>query len=139
MEGARHWRIRAARYSLEGVCCTRCQTLDFPPRRRCRACGGETQPHAFSGRGTVYSYSIVRQAPAGFLAQVPYPVALITLEEGPMLAAQLTDVDGVELRIGMPVTMVTRRLRDDGPRGTLLYAYKFRPERAASAAKATPA
>ena len=27
----------------------------------------------------------------------------------------------------MPVEMVTRRLRDDGKKGTIVYGYKFRP------------
>ena len=27
----------------------------------------------------------------------------------------------------MPVEMVTRRLRDDGGKGTIIYGYKFRP------------
>jgi ribosomal protein L25 (general stress protein Ctc) len=27
----------------------------------------------------------------------------------------------------MPVEMVTRRLRDDGNKGTIVYGYKFRP------------
>ncbi len=44
-----------------------------------------------------------------------------------MLAAQLTDVDADQVTIGMRVEMVTRRLREDGPRGVVVYGYKFRP------------
>lgn len=130
MDGARQWRTRTARYSLVGACCGRCKIPHFPPRPRCPACGAATEECAFSGRGTVYSYSMVRQAPGRLSDQVPYLVALVALEEGPLLAAQLTDVEATEVRIGMPVEMVTRRLRADGPRGTVLYGYKFRPERA---------
>ncbi|MBN2191355.1 MAG: Zn-ribbon domain-containing OB-fold protein [Polyangiaceae bacterium] len=129
MDGARQWRTRAARYSLLGAYCGRCDKPEFPPRPRCPRCGHETTEFAFSGRGTVYSYSVVRQGPDGFADQVPYVVALVALEEGPLLAAQLTDVEPGELRIGQPVEMVTRRLRDDGPQGTVLYSYKFRPPR----------
>jgi hypothetical protein len=35
------------------------------------------------------------------------------------------DNDGVE--IGMLVEMVTRKLREDGDKGMLVYGYKFRP------------
>jgi uncharacterized OB-fold protein len=62
---------------------------------------------------------------------VPYTVALVKLEEGPMITAQLTDVDNSKVSIGMPVEMVTRRLRSDGERGMLVYGYKFRPAVAA--------
>jgi len=40
----------------------------------------------------------------------------------------LTDLGEQEAEIGMPVEMVTRRLRTDGDeRGLLVYGYKFRP------------
>jgi hypothetical protein len=54
-------------------------------------------------------------------------VALVRLAEGPLVAAQLTDVEGEKIEIGMPVEMVTRRVRDDGDKGTIVYGYKFRP------------
>jgi scaffold protein (connect acetoacetyl-CoA thiolase and HMG-CoA synthase) len=44
------------------------------------------------------------------------------------VTAQLTDLGNGEPEIGMPVEMVTRRLRSDGDeRGMLVYGYKFRP------------
>jgi uncharacterized OB-fold protein len=69
----------------------------------------------------------VYNAPAGYEEYVPYDVALIKLEEGPMLTAQLTDMGDQEPEIGMPVEMVTRRLRADGDKGMIVYGYKFRP------------
>jgi len=45
-----------------------------------------------------------------------------------MVTAQLTDVDNNKVDIGMPVEMVTRKLREDGDRGMLVYGYKFRPQ-----------
>ena len=55
-------------------------------------------------------------------------MALVKLEEGPMVTAQLTDVDNSEVQIGMPVEMVTRKMRNDGDeRGLIVYGYKFRP------------
>jgi uncharacterized OB-fold protein len=55
-------------------------------------------------------------------------VALIKLEEGPVVTAQLTDLGDQPVQIGMPVEMVTRKLRSDGDeRGLLVYGYKFRP------------
>jgi uncharacterized OB-fold protein len=53
---------------------------------------------------------------------------MVKLEEGPMVTAQLTDLGEQPVQIGMPVEMVTRKLRTDGDeRGLLVYGYKFRP------------
>jgi uncharacterized OB-fold protein len=74
----------------------------------------------------VYSYSTVYQAPAGYEDFVPYTVALVELDEGPLVTGQLTDVDKDEVAIGMPVEMVTRKLREEGEDGLIVYGYKFR-------------
>jgi len=81
----------------------------------------------FSGQGQVYSYSTVYHSPRGFEEFTPYTVALVRLEEGPMVTAQLTDVDAHHVRIGMPVEMVTRKVQGGGEEGTIVYGYKFRP------------
>lgn len=80
-----------------------------------------------SGQGEVYSYSTMYNAPQGYEDQKPYTIALIRLDEGPMVTAQLTDVNPDAVRIGMRVEMVTRKLREDGDEGQIIYGYKFRP------------
>ena len=79
----------------------------------------------FSGKGEVYSFTTIQDAPAGFEEQAPYVLAIIKLDEGPMITAQLTDLDG-PVEIGMRVEMVTRKLRSEGAQGMILYGYKFR-------------
>ncbi|MEJ2266597.1 MAG: Zn-ribbon domain-containing OB-fold protein [Anaerolineales bacterium] len=129
MEIPRHWRLKNQRYKLVGEVCPHCQAKLFPPRDVCPECGEEAKTlYSFSGRGEVYSYTTVYDAPAGYEENAPYTVALIKLEEGPLVTAQLTDTTGEEIEIGTPVEMVTRRLRSDGDeRGLLVYGYKFRP------------
>jgi hypothetical protein len=83
--------------------------------------------HQLSGRGEVYSFSTMYNAPRGFDDQKPYTIALIRLDDGPMVTAQLTDVSQDEIAIGMRVEMVTRKLREDGEEGQIIYGYKFRP------------
>jgi uncharacterized OB-fold protein len=82
---------------------------------------------ALSGRGEVYSFSLMYNAPQGYEDQKPYTIALVKLDEGPMVTAQLTDVDSSEVHIGMRVEMVTRKLREEGAEGQIIYGYKFRP------------
>jgi len=86
-------------------------------------CGGEAKTqYAFSGKGEVGSYTRMTDAPTGFDESAPYTVALIKLQEGPLVTAQLTDLGDKPVEIGMPVEMVTRKLRSDGDeRGMLVY------------------
>lgn len=78
------------------------------------------------GKGQVYSYTVVTDPPAGYEEQAPYILAMIELDEGPLVTAQLTDLDGPP-HIGMRVEMVTRKLRTEGQSGMIVYGYKFRP------------
>ena len=126
MDLARYHRLRAAYSRLEGQRCQGCAALQFPPRLSCRRCGrAALEPFRFSGRGQVFSHAKVATPPAGF--DGPYLVALVQLEEGPLVTAQLTDVEAADVTIGLPVEMVTRRLQEKGPEGLLVYGYKFRP------------
>lgn len=128
MEIARHWRQRGARYRLEGQRSRSTGEVRFPaqpPALGEEPAGWETI--ALSGRGEIYSFSVIRQAPAGYEELAPYPVALVRLEEGPLVTAQLTDCAEDELAIGMPVELATRRLVDSGADNLLVYGYKFRP------------
>jgi uncharacterized OB-fold protein len=129
MEIPRHWRLRKQRYSLVGEVCPHCEAKIFPPRDVCPECGKDAKTaFAFSGRGEVYSFTTIYEPPAGYEEYAPYTVALIKLEEGPLVTAQLTDLDNGKVEIGAPVEMVTRKLRQDGDeRGLLVYGYKFRP------------
>lgn len=83
--------------------------------------------HNLSGHGEVYSFSTMYNVPKGFEDQKPYTIALIRLDDGPMVTAQLTDINHEEVKIGMRVEMVTRKIREDGPEGQIIYGYKFRP------------
>ena len=123
-------RLVRERYGLIGEECDPCRAKIFPPRDVCLECGEATsqKEFVFSGKGEIYSYTTIYNAPQGFEHQVPYTVALIKLDEGPMLTAQLTDVDRDDVSIGMPVEMVTRKLKTDRAEGLILYGYKFRPQ-----------
>jgi uncharacterized OB-fold protein len=129
MDISRHWRLNKQRYALIGEICPSCDSKIFPPRDICPECGEDARTtFQFSGRGEVYSHTTVYQAPAGHEDTAPYSVAIVQLEEGPLVTAQLTDLGEQDVEIGMPVEMVTRKLRAEGERGMLVYGYKFRPK-----------
>jgi uncharacterized OB-fold protein len=128
MQVSRHWRIKQQRYSLVGEVCPNCDARIFPPRDVCPDCGEDARTlFHFSGHGRIYSFTMLHEAPSGLQDQAPYTLALVQLDEGPMLTAQLTDLGQQHVEIGMPVEMVTRRLGTDGDEGPIIYGYKFRP------------
>ena len=128
MELPRFHRMRGALYRLEGSTCRACGRNAFPARMVCGACRSADQaPLAFSGRGRLWSFTRVSQAPRGFASTAPYAVGMVRLQEGPLVTAQLADTEGVDLRLDMEMEMVTRKIRDDAENGFILYGYKFRP------------
>jgi uncharacterized OB-fold protein len=129
MQVSQHWRLNKQRYQLMGEECPSCKTKIYPPRDVCLECAAPAQElFELTGEGEVFSFTTVYSAPAGYEFNAPYVMALVKLDEGPLLTAQLTDVDIADIEIGMPVEMVTRKLRTEGDEGMILYGYKFRPK-----------
>ncbi len=80
-----------------------------------------------SGKGEIVTYSIIHVAPECFDKQVPYPIAMIQLDEGPRITAQIVDCDIDKVKIGMRVESTFRRIQEEGYTGAIYYGYKFKP------------
>lgn len=85
----------------------------------------QSERFTFAGTGEIYSFTTVQEPPAGYEDQTPYVLALVKLDEGPLITAQITDLDAPPV-IGDRVEMVTRKLTTEGERGMIVYGYKFR-------------
>ncbi len=129
MSGAvpRFWREIPARYNLIGSKCERCGKVFFPPRNLCPDCRrkGNVRPYKLKGRGRILSLTQVHVPAPGFEKQVPYYLALIEMEEGPRILAQLTDVGQEPVDIGDEVEIVFRRISESGE--IINYGFKARP------------
>lgn len=123
---ARVWREFPQRYRLEAAECTKCGKILYPPRLVCPDCGARDFKQVVLPRnGTVLTFTIIRVPPAGFTEQTPLPLALIELENGVRLMAQLADVeDPATVKIGMPVRLEFRRISWDGEAGVIFYGHK---------------
>ena len=123
------WRRIKNVYNLVGRHCRTCDTKYFPPVPLCPKCRRKTDfvDSQLSGLGKIYSYTIIHDPPAGFKDLAPYVLALVRLDEGPLVLSQIVEVDSELLKIGMSVQVVFRRIGDAGRTGVLRYAYKFRP------------
>jgi uncharacterized OB-fold protein len=107
--------IRAHRLSLQR--CASCSRFNHPPTLSCRACGSDDVVYeTVSGRGTVYSYTVMRDAPApGFRDHVPFLIGLVELVEQPrlLIVTNLIDVDLADVRIGLDVEVAFETISED--------------------------
>jgi len=84
--------------------CPQCGTYQFYPRAMCTECGADTEWVEASGRGTVYTFTVIRQnGSEPFRSELPYVVAMIALEEGPRMMGNVTGCPIDDVSIGMPV------------------------------------
>ena len=89
--------------------CAACGEAHFYPRSHCPFCfSDKVEWQETSGRGTIYTYSVMRRAP------VPYAIAYVTLAEGPTMMTNIIDCDLDGVRIGMKVRVVFKPT-DGGP------------------------
>ena len=88
--------------------CDACQHYQFYPRLYCMQCAAkELRWLEVSGRGVVYSYTVIRQNKSPeFVDDVPYNLAIIQLEEGPRMMSNIVDIDLDDLRVDLPVAVV---------------------------------
>ena len=95
--------------------CRACGQRHFMPRGQCPACwSSDLEWVDCSGLGTVYSASVVHRAPTpDFAANAPYVIALIDLEEGPRMFANVVGAGALETTIGDRVEL-TFESRGDG-------------------------
>lgn len=97
-EAAREHRLVLSR-------CRGCGERQLPPRPICSRClGREREWVTSSGRGRVFSWHRMHQIyHPGFQAEVPYVVAVVELEDGGRMLANLVDCPAERLAIGLPV------------------------------------
>lgn len=125
----RFWREIPQRYNLRASKCGACGAIHYPPRPVCPECRrasiGNMEDVKLSGRGTILEWTRVHKAAPGYEAQVPYVLALIRTEEGPVITGQVVDHAGREVDAGAPVRAVFRRLGEDGDAGVIHYGMKW--------------
>lgn len=86
--------------------CAECRLWLHPPLHQCRHCGGKTSFEPVSGRGAIYTYTVVRHpAVPGYLDNLPYVIAIVELDEqvGLKLPTRLIDVDPASVKVGQRV------------------------------------
>ena len=115
---APYWEA-ASRHELMLPRCDDCGLVFFPARRFCPGCwSGERSWQQMSGGGTVWTFTEVHVAfyDDTWAEDVPYVVAVVELDEGPRLLANIVGPDIASLAIGDRVEVVFQ----DRPEGVTL-------------------
>lgn len=87
--------------------CKTCGAARMPSRHHCDEClSPEYEWFQATGRGEVRTFGVMHQRyHPGFAAEIPYVVAIVELEEGPRLPANIVGTPPAEVRVGMPVVV----------------------------------
>lgn len=109
---------------LNGTFCSACATLQFPIAPICGHCHNKEGlvEKQLSRRGQLFTFN------TDYLYDAPAPPtvnAVVDLEGGGRLVCQMTDVDENEVKIGMSLELVLRRMR--GAASMHHYYWKCRP------------
>jgi uncharacterized protein len=82
--------------------------VQFYPRSHCHMCGSTMLDWVdATGEGVLHTFSIVyRAGHEGFAGRVPYVFAIVELDEGQRVTANIVNTDVEQVHIGVPVRAV---------------------------------
>jgi uncharacterized protein len=109
LETAPYWEgTRAGILLIKG--CRSCGRAFFYPRNHCPHCWStDTEWRESSGRGTVYTFTVVYQNDLPpFRDRVPYVVAIVELEEGVRMTSNIEGITPEDVRCGTAVRVAFR-------------------------------
>lgn len=122
---AKYWRENLTKIRLIGNKCDKCNSLHYPKKYLCDCGNDQMSEYKFLGKGKVVSFTEVHVSPEHLRKTVPYIIALIKLQEGPMVTTQLVECN--DPKLGIEVESCVRRIFTDGEKGLIYYTTKFRP------------
>lgn len=100
--------------------CNACGKTHFYPRAICPHCqSSDTAWYEASGKGVIYSYSVMRRG------ATPYAIAYVTVDEGITMMTNIVDCDYDALAVGQAVEVIFRQ--SDGGGGHEQAIPVFRP------------
>lgn len=113
-ETARYWE-GCHNHELLIQACQECGHYQFYPRLICTDCSSaKVDWVSASGRGIVKSFTIMHRAiTKAYLAEVPYTIALIELEEGPTMMSNVVGCDPKTVKIGMELEVIFEDWSDE--------------------------
>ena len=122
--GTAAWWEGCRRHELLIQRCTKCGHQQFYPRIVCTVCMSENLEWIQSaGRGQVLTYTICRRpVSAAYAGDVPYVIALVRLDEGPVMMSNIVECDPESVVSGMRLEVVFEQRSEE------ITLPQFRPE-----------
>jgi hydroxymethylglutaryl-CoA synthase len=126
-----YWRDVRQELRFHGARCRSCGLVQYPIPRVCVECGAKDKfDEVKLGRsGDVYTFTLDHLVGGQYL-NVPVPRLVVDLKGGGRVFLEMTDGDPQEVKVGMPVEVVFRRLHEGSEFHN--YYWKCRPLPAAA-------
>ncbi|MFQ5998456.1 MAG: Zn-ribbon domain-containing OB-fold protein [Candidatus Bathyarchaeia archaeon] len=106
--------MRPPSQNLDGFACTSCGKLFVIGQFRCSECGSsQFKKKNFTGKGRIDTFTIIRVPPQEFNHEAPYTVAIVKLDEGPLITAR---IDGNPENLQLKIGAVARFVRKENSR-----------------------
>lgn len=124
------WREQEANLRRHAPRCLNCGSVHFPPERICPRCGAKERFERvrLADTGRVVTFTSDHLPP---FPDPPVTMAVVDLDGGGRFYTQLVEADPAQLRIGMPVRFVFRKVHEGG--ALHHYFWKFAAEGEAGA------
>ncbi len=118
------WREEKPNIRLLAKKCKVCGAIQYPPREICWQCSSHDQFETvkLNRRGKIYTFTHDYLPPN---PDLPTTMVSADMQGGGRVYAQMTDIDKKEVKIGMDVELVFRKIHEGG--GFNNYWWKFRP------------
>lgn len=126
----RFWRERASHYRLKAVKCRKCGRINYPPSSVCRYCGSKDLEEIYldKEKAKLLTWTIIYTTPIGFEDKKPRIIGIVeTVETHVKILAPITDVLPEELKEGILLEPVLRRINQDREEGLIHYGIAYRP------------
>lgn len=112
LDSAAWWDAVQNRHLMVNACAS-CRRNSLYARPFCPHCwSDDVALTPASGRGRLYTWTVIHQNAAPFADRTPYVVAMVDLEEGPRLMTEIQDCPVDDLRADMELILTFRD--DDG-------------------------
>ncbi len=94
--------------------CKACGHRQWYPRAMCTKCAADVDWLECKGLGEIHTFTVIRQmGMRPFRDELPYVIAMVQLEEGPLVFGNVTGVEPDDVRIGMPVEVWFTQAAED--------------------------
>lgn len=126
----RYWRERKGHYLLKATRCRDCGRSSHPLSNICRFCGSKNveEINLVNEKARLLTWTLIYNPPSGYEHYKPLVIGIVeTLETKTKVLTRLTDVQPEELKEGLLMEPVLRKISENGEHGIIHYAIAYRP------------